>query len=125
MAEGEQDTGDADLSVQPKLPKEMEAAKDAVQKLSNNMKSLDASPDRVTFLMGVNYRTGKADLIPLPTKSNMEKLQEHHKDLPENIRKVIDRNMSEEDKQAMEEIWKVLGEQKAIEDKEGENDASG
>ncbi len=109
---------DGDLVVY-EVPPELLAVKDAVQKLKDDIESKHKSQNYVGFFMAINLETAKADLIPIPTKENMEKILLHMNELPQNVQKVVGRSIPEDDLKAAELIWDVLEPKVATEEKGG------
>ncbi len=99
-----------------RLPTGTVAATAAVKMLSGDVAKLHQDPDYVSFWMGVNVKTAKADLVPIVTPVNMEKLRKNYDNLPENIRKVIEDSMPKERIEASRTIWAWLDKQKALEE---------
>jgi len=116
LAEENQELETVRSLIQPKIPAELEAAKDALHKLQNDMMEIRDDPNKVSFLMGVDTKTGVGVMVPIPTKENMEKLKENFDKLPPNIQKTIENTMPKGSKEAMQDIWKALDEAKSIED---------
>ncbi len=100
-----------------KVPVGTPVATKAVERLVDDIVELHKNPDYVSFWMGVNLKTAKADLVPLVTPLNMEKLMKHYNELPENVRMAIEGSMPKERIEAMHTIWDVLGKQKSLEKK--------
>lgn len=91
-----------------KVPQELISAKDAIRRLVVDIKALHDSDDHIGLYMAVNTQTGKADIIPIPTKENIEKLRSRLDTLPAKIQQAIRKNIPEEDWKATELIWAVL-----------------
>ncbi len=96
----------------------------ALKKMVEDVAELHENPDYVSFWMGVNLKTAKADLVPIATPANMEKLRKYYANLPENIRKVIEASMPKERNDAMHTIWDELNKQKALEDANSDDKAT-
>ncbi len=104
-----------------KLPVGTVAASNAVKTLTDDIIELHEDPNYVSFWMGVNLKTAKADLVPIVTPANMEKLRKGYANLPENIRKVIEDSMPKERIEATRTIWESLNKQKALEDADSDD----
>ena len=72
------------------MTKETRTFAGAAQKLRNEIIKIMDDPNKLSFWMGVDTRTGKADLVPIMTKENMEKLEENYDNLHANIQKILD-----------------------------------
>jgi hypothetical protein len=92
------------------------AANTAVKMLRDDIIDLHENPNYLSFWMGVNLKTAEADLVPIVTPANMEKLSKNYDNLPENIRKVIENSMPKERIAAARTIWDALSKQKALEE---------
>ncbi len=107
-----------------KLPVGTVAASNAVKKLTDDIVDLHENPNYVSFWMGVNLKTAKADLVPIVTPANMEKLRKNYANLPENIRKVIEDSMPKERIEATRTIWEELNKQKALTQADSDDETS-
>ena len=87
------------------IPGVPDSVKAAFERLRDDIISLHEQPNYITLVMAVNTGTAKADLIPIPTKANMQKLMSNLDMLPEAVRDAIKKNIPAEDMKASEEIW--------------------
>ncbi|MGI0014927.1 MAG: hypothetical protein ACREBU_16020 [Nitrososphaera sp.] len=88
---------------------EHEEVKSAVQKLKEDIMAKTNSEDYVTLTMHVNLDSAKADLIPVPTKDNLDRMKHQFLSLPKKVQEVIKNSIPPEDMQAVETVWDFLG----------------
>jgi hypothetical protein len=74
--------------------------------------------------MAVDRDSARAELVPVATPANMEKLRAHHGQLPEKIRTSVDNSMNEGVRDARDTILDILERQKRLEKTKSEDGAS-
>ncbi len=83
-------------------------AKKAVEKIAADAENLNRSEEHVLFLMAVSTTTGKAIMLPAPTKQNITKLMTKFDELPEKIQTAVLSTIPADDVIAATQIWAGL-----------------
>jgi hypothetical protein len=118
---GNEDVGEIVPSSSEDLP---EAARSAVEKIRKRAEELLDDPNKTSYLMAVDHDSAKAELVPVTTPANMEKLRAHHGQLPEKIRTNLENSMNEGVREARDTILDILERQKRLGKTKSEDGAS-
>jgi hypothetical protein len=79
-----------------------------IKQLIDHIIALHDSKGHISFWMSVDTSTSKATMIPFPTKDNLLKFKENFDQLPRNVRMVMKKSITPEDKEEIDRVWKVL-----------------
>lgn len=90
------------------VPAELVSVNQEILHLAESMRKLHESQNHLSFWMAVDINTAKAQLVPVPTLSNIEKMKHNYESLPTNVKDTIRRNTSDNDYDSFEEIMRTF-----------------